>query len=92
MNSVEMRVPGGISRALFATCSFGTASTTRVPWPVPLFAYDSVASTSTSASVSAIQSCPVIPTSNSPSCTYVGISCGRSSDTRSIRSSSIDPW
>ena len=49
MNSVEMRVPGGISRALFATCSFGTASTTRVPCPVPLFAYDSVARTSTSA-------------------------------------------
>ena len=37
-NSVEMRVPGGISFALFAGCSFGTARTTRVPWPVPVFA------------------------------------------------------
>ena len=37
-NSVEMRVPGGISAALFAGCSFGTASTTFVPWPVPVFA------------------------------------------------------
>ena len=35
---VLIRVPGGISRALFAMCSFGTASTTRVPCPVPLFA------------------------------------------------------
>ena len=34
-NSVEIRVSGGISFALFAGCSFGTARTTFVPWPVP---------------------------------------------------------
>src|SRR4051812_28266913 len=55
-NSVEMRVPGGISLALFAGCSFGTASTTLVPWPVPVFAYVNVVRTSRSAAVSAIQS------------------------------------
>ena len=37
-NSVEMREPAGISFALFAGCSFGTASTILVPWPVPVFA------------------------------------------------------
>jgi hypothetical protein len=37
-NSVEIRVPGGISSAEFAGCSFGTASTIFVPCPVPLFA------------------------------------------------------
>ncbi len=37
-NSVEIRVPGGISSAVFAGCSFGTARTIFVPWPVPLFA------------------------------------------------------
>ncbi len=33
-----MREPGGISFALFAGCSLGTASTIFVPWPVPDFA------------------------------------------------------
>ena len=37
-NSVEMREPGGISAALSAGCSLGTASTIFVPCPVPVFA------------------------------------------------------
>jgi hypothetical protein len=37
-NSVEIREPGGISFALFAGWSFGTASTIVVPCPVPVFA------------------------------------------------------
>ena len=68
-NSVEIREPAGISFAAFAGCSFGTASTIFVPWPGPVFAYDRLVSTSTSAEVSAIQSCPVIPRSKSPSAT-----------------------
>ena len=92
MNSVEMRVPGGSSRALFATCSIGTARTIRIPCPVPLFAYESVASVSTSAA-GLRDPVPSGDAEIEEAVLHVaGISCGRSSETRSIRSSSIEPW
>src|SRR6266542_1017949 len=90
--SVEMRESAGSSFALLAGWSPGTASTIRTPRPAPLFAYSSEARTSTSAPISSIQSRPVMPRSNNPSWRYVGISCGRRSETRSMRSSSTVPW
>ena len=53
------------------------------------FEYCSSPSDSTSLAVSSIQSRPVMPRSNSPSATYIGISCGRRMRTSSMRGSSM---
>ena len=64
-NSVEIRTPSGRSAADRQDAESGTASTTRTGWEVAL-EYCSSPSETTSASVSAIQSRPVMPRSNSP--------------------------
>ena len=64
-NSVEIRTPSGRSAADCQGAEAGTASTTRTGWEVA-FEYRSSPSEVTSASVSVIQSRPVIPRSNSP--------------------------
>ncbi len=87
-DSVEMRTPSGMSAADRHGELSGTASTTRTGRDVA-FEYCSSPSETTFASVSSIQSRPVIPTSNSPRSRYDGISCGRKNRTRSIRGSSI---
>ncbi len=64
-NSVEIRTPSGRSAAVCQGAFSGTASTTRTGCDVAL-EYCSSPSDTTSASVSEIQSRPVIPRSNRP--------------------------
>ena len=64
-NSVEIRTPSGRSAADCQGAESGTASTTRTGCEVAL-EYCSSPSETTSASVSAIQSRPVMPRSNRP--------------------------
>jgi hypothetical protein len=55
-------------------------------------AIGSGAISTTSAPVSATQSCPAIPRSKWPSSMYRGISCGRITATLEMRGSSIEAW
>ncbi len=64
-NSVEIRTPSGRSAAVCHGAFSGTASTTRTGSDVT-FEYCSSPSDTTLASVSEIQSRPVIPRSNRP--------------------------
>jgi hypothetical protein len=64
-NSVEILTPSGRSAALCQGAPSGTARTTRTGCEVAL-EYCSSPSETTSASVSLIQSRPVMPRSNSP--------------------------
>ena len=85
--SVAIRLP---SRSLTERMSesSGTASTQRTG-RIDAFEYTRSATTWTSAPVSATQSSPVIPASNTPSWTYFAISCARTSMALNS-SSSID--
>ena len=86
--SVWTRTPFGRSVTDSAAESPATATTILIGFEVFL-EYFSSPRLSTSLPVSSTQSRPVIPMSNSPSATYVGISWGRKIRTDAIRGSSI---
>ena len=85
--SVETRTPSaGLAAATGE--SPATATTIRIGLDVAL-EYCSSPRLTTSLAVSSTQSRPVMPMSNRPSATYVGISCGRRMRTSAMRGSSI---
>ena len=83
------RRPCGRSSTRCADESAATATTTRIGNEVA-FEYCISPRLTTSLAVSSTQSRPVMPMSNRPSATYVGISCGRRMRTSAMRGSSID--